>query len=82
VALIPQIILAGVVFKLSGLAEVLSYFSIARWSVQLLGATAHLPGTDYAPTVPHILSCWLILIFMTIACTLASMALVARRRSA
>jgi hypothetical protein len=46
VALIPQIILAGVVFKLSGLAEVLSYFSIARWSVQLLGATAHLPGSD------------------------------------
>jgi hypothetical protein len=82
VALIPQIILAGVVFNLSGLAEVPSYLSIARWSIQVLGATAQLPGADYAPTVPHILSRSLILIFMTIACTLASMALVARRRSA
>jgi ABC-type multidrug transport system ATPase subunit len=81
-ALIPQIILAGIVFKLSGLAEVLSFFSIARWSVQLLGATAHLPGGDYSATVAHLFSRWLILIFMTAACVLASMALVARRRSA
>jgi len=60
--LVPQIVFAGVIFELGGVAEVISFLSIAKWSVQLLGATAHLPGGDYAPNAAHQLSRWLILL--------------------
>jgi len=77
--LIPQIVLAGVIFKLSGLAEVLSFISIAKWSVEVLGATAALPDGGYAANVPHQLSRWLVLVVMATVFLATTVWLLARK---
>jgi ABC transport system ATP-binding/permease protein len=40
IILVPQIILAGVVFELKDSGEVLSYVTISKWSIDTLGTTA------------------------------------------
>lgn len=63
--LVPQVILAGLIFPLKGPTEVLSYAVVTRWSTDSLGSTADLnrlyyqslssgpPGfrTSYAPSL-------------------------------
>src|SRR3972149_3008852 len=79
--LIPQIIFAGVMFDLSGLSEGISYFSIARWSVEGLGTTAHLEGAQYAFTSEHLATRWLILLTMAAVLVAPTIAIMARRRA-
>lgn len=43
-ALIPQIVLSGVIFKLEGPAEVLSWLAIGRWAMDAYGAIVDLNG--------------------------------------
>jgi ABC-type multidrug transport system ATPase subunit len=62
--LIPQVIFAGVIFDLSGASRVLSWLVISKWSVQLLGTTAHLPRSEYDFTTLHLLTRWLVLMTM------------------
>jgi ABC transport system ATP-binding/permease protein len=42
IILIPQIILSGAIFNLSGPTKVLSYVTITKWSLDSLGTTADL----------------------------------------
>ncbi len=41
--LIPQIVFAGVVFKLEGGARLVSWLTFSRWGIEAMGATANLP---------------------------------------
>lgn len=41
--LIPQIVFAGVVFKLQGSARFVSWLTFSRWGIEAMGATINLP---------------------------------------
>lgn len=57
-ALIPQILFAGLIFTIEGLATPLSWLTISRWSMDALGtsvdlnALCNLPNTDDRGSVP------------------------------
>ncbi|NNJ09582.1 FHA domain-containing protein [Chloroflexales bacterium ZM16-3] len=57
-ALIPQILFAGLIFKIEGLATPLSWLTISRWSMDSLGISAdlnslcNLPNSDGSGSVP------------------------------
>ncbi len=57
-ALIPQILFAGLIFKIEGLATPLSWLTISRWSMDALGISAdlnslcNLPNTNGAGSIP------------------------------
>ncbi|NTW00575.1 MAG: FHA domain-containing protein [Oscillochloris sp.] len=57
-ALIPQILFAGLIFKIEGLATPLSWLTISRWSMDALGMSVNLnglcnlPNTDGSGSVP------------------------------
>jgi ABC-type multidrug transport system ATPase subunit/pSer/pThr/pTyr-binding forkhead associated (FHA) protein len=51
IILIPQIILAGVIFELSGPSKVLSYATITKWSLDSLGTSADLDELYYNTVV-------------------------------
>ncbi|MEI7643248.1 MAG: FHA domain-containing protein [Chloroflexales bacterium] len=57
-ALIPQILFAGMIFKIEGLATPLSWLTISRWSMDALGVSADLnslcpmPNTDGSGSIP------------------------------
>ncbi len=57
-ALIPQIVFAGLIFKVEGAAEPISWFMISRWSMDALGASSNLntlctqPNLNVAGVVP------------------------------
>ena len=57
-ALIPQILFAGLIFTIEGLATPLSWLTISRWSMDALGASldlnrlCHLPNTDDKGSIP------------------------------
>jgi ABC transport system ATP-binding/permease protein len=81
-ALIPQIILSGVIFKLEGSAKVLSWLAIGRWAMDAYGAIANLnslpqlaggqpvsPSYDeYTHSVGHLWGRWLIMLVYIVAC--------------
>lgn len=46
ILLMPQILFSGLVFKLSGVTEKISYFVNCRWSMEAFGTTADLNGLD------------------------------------
>jgi hypothetical protein len=47
IILVPQIILAGLIFPLTGPGQVLSYVTVTKWSVDSLGTTADLNRQYY-----------------------------------
>jgi len=57
-ALIPQILFAGLIFKIEGAATPLSWLTISRWSMEALGTSlnlnrlCNLPNPDDVGTVP------------------------------
>lgn len=57
-ALIPQILFAGLIFQIEGLATPLSWLTISRWSMDALGTSidlnslCNLPNTDDRGSVP------------------------------
>ncbi|MDR0219985.1 MAG: FHA domain-containing protein [Lachnospiraceae bacterium] len=75
--LMPQLLFSGLIFKLKGASEVISYFAACRWSVEGFGVTANLNAlptiTDEDVTIPrppedfyeftaaHLLTSWAIL---------------------
>lgn len=42
ILLMPQILFSGIIFPLEGVTEVISWFTISRWSMEGLGTTANL----------------------------------------
>ena len=42
ILLMPQILFSGLIFKLSGATEIISWFAVCRWSMEGYGTTAHL----------------------------------------
>ena len=42
ILLMPQILFSGMIFKLSGATEVISWFAVCRWSMESFGTTADL----------------------------------------
>lgn len=40
--LMPQILFSGLIFKLSGVTEIISWFAVCRWSMEGYGTTANL----------------------------------------
>ncbi len=82
-ALIPQILFAGVIFTLGdgwSIQRVLSWFTISRWAMDAYGTTANLndlpfqPGMlrvakdEYAFTAGHLLGRWGILLLYMLVC--------------
>lgn len=56
--LIIQLLFSGILFKLEGAGEIISYCTISRWSVEALGSIAHLNDLDLRmqaeiPTLTH-----------------------------
>jgi ABC-type transport system involved in multi-copper enzyme maturation permease subunit len=49
-ALIPQILFAGLIFKIEGLATPLSWLTISHWSMEALGSSVDLNGLCNLPT--------------------------------
>lgn len=76
ILLMPQILFSGMIFKLSGATETISWFAVCRWSVEGYGTTANLnelPKTIPTPsesfyefTAGHLLSDWVILLVFTV----------------
>jgi ABC-type multidrug transport system permease subunit len=81
-ALIPQIIFSGVIFKLEGSANTLSWLTVSRWAMDAYGATIDLntlptitggkpsdPAFDeYIHTTGHLWGRWGILLAYTLVC--------------
>lgn len=82
-ALIPQILFAGVIFTLGdgfSVQRLLSWFTISRWAMDAYGTTVNLnelpfqPGMlrvakdEYAFTAGHLLSRWAILLLYMLVC--------------
>lgn len=44
--LIVQLLFSGILFKLEGIGEKISYLTMSRWSVEALGSIAHLNDLD------------------------------------
>jgi len=81
-ALIPQILFAGVIFSLGDgltIQRLLSWFTVSRWAMDAYGTTVNLndlpfqpgmlsvPTAEYSFTATHLLSRWLILLaYMTV----------------
>ena len=42
ILLMPQILFSGLIFKLSGITEIISWFAVCRWSMEGYGTTANL----------------------------------------
>ena len=42
ILLMPQILFSGLIFKLSGATEIISWFAVCRWSMEGYGTTANL----------------------------------------
>jgi hypothetical protein len=51
ILLVPQIILAGLIFPLSGPSQVLSYVTVAKWSIDSLGTSSNLNRLYYQNVV-------------------------------
>ncbi|MEP7190223.1 MAG: ABC transporter permease, partial [Roseiflexaceae bacterium] len=82
-ALIPQILFAGVIFSLGDgltIQRLLSWFTISRWAMDAYGTTVNLndlpfqpgmlrvPKDEYTFTATHLLSRWLILLAYMLVC--------------
>jgi ABC-type multidrug transport system ATPase subunit/ABC-type multidrug transport system permease subunit len=79
-ALVPQILLAGVIFNLGDgytLQRVLSWLTISRWAMDAYGSTINInalefqpgvhlrePSPEYLDSGPHLLSRWGVLLLM------------------
>ncbi|MBQ9199548.1 MAG: FHA domain-containing protein [Lachnospiraceae bacterium] len=46
ILLMPQILFSGMIFKLDGATEVISYFAVCRWSMEGYGSTANLNALE------------------------------------
>ena len=44
ILLMPQILFSGIIFKLKGATDIISYFTVCRWSMEGLGSTSDLNG--------------------------------------
>ncbi len=87
--LIIQILFSGILFSLSSITEILSYFTISKWSVGALGTISNLndlPTSESIPTLPesdeifdfvlsHLVSMWGILLIFVIVCMIGCMLL-------
>lgn len=87
--LIIQILFSGILFSLSSVTEILSYFTISKWSVGALGTISNLNGLPTSETIPtlpksdeifdfalsHLLSMWGILFIFVLVCTIGCMLL-------
>lgn len=92
-ALIPQIILSGVIFKLDGGAVALSWLAIGRWAMDAYGAIVNLnalpsmaggppisPALDeYTHSAGHLLARWLIMLLYSAACLALTVWLLRRK---
>jgi ABC-type multidrug transport system ATPase subunit len=92
-ALIPQIILSGVIFKLEGVTSTLSWLAIGRWAMDAYGSIADLnrlpvvsggppisPAYDeYIHSAGHLWARWLIMLLYTAACLALTVWLLRRK---
>lgn len=81
IVLIPQIIFAGMVFKLEGAGEAISWLTLSRWALEALGATVDLNALKalaprpvdlnfaYDHTANYLLSRWAALGLYTVGLT-------------
>lgn len=58
ILLMPQILFSGLIFKLSGATEYISWFAVCRWSMEALGTSANLNALELKQqmeglAVPH-----------------------------
>lgn len=48
ILLMPQILFSGIIFKLEGAAQIISYLTGCRWSMEALGSTSNFNGMAFA----------------------------------
>lgn len=74
-ALIIQLVMAGLVFPLEGLAKAVSYLTISKWGVEAVCVTANVNAlrgadsalrADYLFSVAHLTGIWLLLMGFTL----------------
>lgn len=56
-ALIPQIVFAGLIFKVQGLTIPLSWLTISRWSLDALGTSVHINGLCHRANLEDFVPC-------------------------
>lgn len=92
-ALIPQIVFAGLIFDLTGIARPLSWLTISRWSMDAYGSIIDMnklpafaeafgsaePDSRYDHTVNHLLTTWGILVAYGIVCVIITALLLKRQ---
>ena len=73
--LILQLVMSGMIFELEGITEIISYFTIAKWSLNAICITADVNSMkgaypklfpDYKYSVGHLGEMWLILVIFTL----------------
>jgi hypothetical protein len=86
--LMPQLLFAGLIFKLSGVSEWISVFVVCRWAMEGFGTTANLNALDliteqgvvvphayesfYDYSASHMYSTWAILLAFTLVLSILS----------
>lgn len=92
-ALIPQIILSGVIFTLEGHAKLLSWLAVGRWAMDAYGTVINLnslpammggqpvtpPYDEYTHSAGHLLGRWLIMALYTAVCLALTIWLLRRK---
>lgn len=90
IVLVPQVIFAGLVFRMSGITELLSRLTASRWAMDALSATAdtnNMPERialplepQYAATAANLGGAWAALALQTIAFSVVAWLLIRWRR--
>ena len=87
-ALIPQIIFSGVIFKLSGFTSALSWLAIGRWSMDAYGSVVNLNArlpfgaaeyAEYTHDAAHLIGRWALILIYMILCLALTVWLLPRR---
>jgi hypothetical protein len=90
IALVPQVVFAGLMFRVRGVTEVLSWLTSARWAMDAMGAATGLNELQdrikfpyepqYAATTENLLTAWGMLGAHAAVCLLVAWVVLARRR--
>ncbi len=90
IVLVPQVLFAGLMFRLGGLSEKLSWLTISRWTMDAMSATARvnelrsivrLPlESQYAATADNLVGAWLRLLALAAGFVAVAWIVLARRR--
>lgn len=90
IVLVPQVLFAGLMFKLGGVSDILSWFTASRWAMDAMGASVDVNGLrsiirlasepQYVATVSNLVSSWVFLGLQAVAWGLVAWVVLRLRR--